>query len=81
MAQKQFKRYRRAAEKTAKANAFNLAQAQIQEIMKAPLKMRLKFCWGVLFPPKAIRMKDKVEIVKKARGLEGMKSDNNCNAN
>ena len=69
MGQKQIKQYRKAAEKTAKSQAFILAQAQIQEIMKAPWKIRWRFCQKILFPPKSAKAGSMEDITQKARGI------------
>ena len=69
MGQKQLKQVRRAAEKTAKSMALELAKAQLMEIANAPFKVRWQFCKSILFPKKLKVSNEKIkEIQKKAHG-------------
>ena len=69
MGQKQIKQTRKAAEKTAKAMAFELAKAQMMEIANAPFKIRWAYCKAILFPKKLkVSAKEKENIQKTAYG-------------
>jgi len=69
MGQRQLKSVRRAAEKTAKAMALELAKAQLMEIANAPFKIRWQFCKAILFPKKLKVDKNKmIDIQKTAHG-------------
>ena len=66
MSQKTIKAARRAAEKTTKSMAFELAKMQITEIANAPFKIKWQFCKAILFPKKLKRGKDELRKIKKA---------------
>jgi hypothetical protein len=69
MGQKQIKTARRAAEKTAKVMALELAKAQLIEIVNAPFKIRWQFCKAILFPKKLrVSAGQKAKIQKTAHG-------------
>jgi len=69
MGQRQLKSVRKAAEKTAKAMALELAKAQLMEIANSPFKVRWQFCKAILFPKKLKVSKEKInEIQKTAHG-------------
>jgi hypothetical protein len=82
MGQKQLKTVRRAAEKTAKSMALELAKAQLIEIANSPFKVRWQFCKAILFPKKLKVDKNKMnDIHKTAHGgmneqLKEIKKDN-----
>ena len=69
MGQGQLKKVRKAAEKTAKSMALELAKAQLMEIANAKFKMRWQFCKAILFP-KILKVKNEEikEVQKKAHG-------------
>jgi len=73
MGQRKVKQYRRVAEKVAKAQAFTLAQAQILEIIKQPFRMRLRFCWGILFPRRKHRKASQESVIATAHGIDAGK--------
>jgi hypothetical protein len=86
MGQKQLKQVRKAAEKTAKSMALELAKAQLMEIANAPFKIRWQFCKAILFPKKLkVSAEQKKEMQKIAHGgmneqlkkEEQIKNDNN----
>jgi len=80
MGQKQLKAARKAAEKTTKAMALELAKAQLMEIANAPFKIRWKFCKSILFPKKLKVANDKMKDIRKmAHGgmNEQLKETNN----
>jgi len=66
MGQKTLKSVRRAAEKTAKSMAFELAKAQLMEIANAPFKIRWQFCKAILFPKKLKVSKEQKEKIQRA---------------
>jgi len=65
MGQRQIKTIRRAAEKTAKSMALELAKAQLMEIANAPFKIRFKYCIAILFPRKLKVAADKIAKIQK----------------
>ena len=65
MGQRILKQTRRAAEKTAKSMALELAKAQLIEIANQPFKMRWQFCKAILFPKKLKVSKDEMEKIQK----------------
>jgi hypothetical protein len=69
MGQKQLKQARKAAEKTAKVMALELAKAQIMEIANAPFKIRWAYCKAILFPKKLkVSEKEKEKLRNTAYG-------------
>jgi hypothetical protein len=69
MGQKQLKQARKAAEKTTKAMAFELAKAQMMEIANAPFKIRWAYCKAILFPKKLkVSAKEKEKLQNNAYG-------------
>jgi len=52
MGQKSVKKTRKIAEKVAKAQALELAKAQIIDMANQPFKIRWAFCKAILFPKK-----------------------------
>jgi hypothetical protein len=78
MGQKQLKQARKAAEKTAKVMALELAKAQIMEIANAPFKIRWAYCKAILFPKKLkVSEKEKEKLRNTAYG--GVITQNNMN--
>jgi len=69
MGQRQLKQARKAAEKTAKSMALELAKAQLMEIANSPFGIRWQFCKAILFPKKLkVSAEQKQKIQKIAHG-------------
>ena len=64
MGNKTLKKIRRAAEKTAKSCALELAKAQLMEIANSPFKIRWQFCKAILFPKKLKVPKNKLNDIQ-----------------
>jgi len=65
MSQKTVKTARKVAEKTAKNMAFNLAKAQMEELINSPFKVRFKFCIQILFRKKSKVTGEKMKEIQK----------------
>ena len=65
MGEKQNKRTRKIAEKTAKVMALELATAQIKDLMCQPFKIRWRFCKAILFSKKVKVSAEEAEKLKK----------------
>lgn len=69
MGQKNIKKARKIAEKTAKAYALELAKTQLMDIANAPFRIRWQFCKAILFPKKLkVSAQDREQIKKKSYG-------------
>jgi len=65
MGQRQLKAIRRAAEKTTKAAALEIAKNQLIEIANSPFKIRWQFAMAILFPKKLKASKEKIKDIQK----------------
>jgi hypothetical protein len=65
MGQKTIKRTKKIAEKVAKAQALELAKAQLMDIANSPFKIRWQFCKAILFPKKLRVSGDRLKALRK----------------